>query len=211
VSITLLVGLGNPGPRYSETRHNAGFWVVEQLAHRYQGQFRQEAKFFGEVCRIEVNLTTPARTRHQDSISGVISSHSCWLLKPNTYMNRSGQAVAALANYYKIPLEQILVIHDELDFPPGTIRLKPGGGDGKHNGLKDIIAQLGNNGFLRLRVGIGHPGKGGDVTAHVLNAPMLEEKISIEAAISGALEVIPWLITGEVEKATHQLHSQKRE
>jgi PTH1 family peptidyl-tRNA hydrolase len=133
---------------------------------------------------------------------------TCWLLKPTIFMNRSGQAVAALANYYKIPAEQILVVHDDLDFLPGTVRLKPGGGDGRHNGLKDIIAQLGSSQFLRLRLGIGHPGKGGDVTAYVLNAPMLEEKIAIDAATMAALEVIPLIVAGEVEKATQQLHSQ---
>jgi peptidyl-tRNA hydrolase, PTH1 family len=197
VAITLIVGLGNPGPHYATTRHNAGFWVIDQIASRYRGSLRQESKFFGEVGRIEI-LQANVRT-------------SVWLQKPMTFMNRSGQAVAALANYYKIPAEEILVVHDELDFPPGTIRLKQGGGDGKHNGLKDIIAHLGTPQFLRLRIGIGHPGKGGDVTAHVLNPPMLEEKITIEAVLSGALEVIPLLVAGEVEKATHKLHSQKRE
>lgn len=197
MAITLIVGLGNPGSHYATTRHNAGFWVIDQIASRYRGSLRQESKFFGEVGRIEI-LQANIRT-------------SVWLQKPMTFMNRSGQAVAALANYYKIPAEDILVIHDELDFPPGTIRLKKGGGDGKHNGLKDIIAHLGTSQFLRLRIGIGHPGKGGDVVAHVLNPPLLEEKITIEAALTGALEVIPLLIVGEVEKATHKLHSQKRE
>lgn len=197
MAITLIVGLGNPGPHYATTRHNAGFWVVDQIASRYRGSLRQESKFFGEVGRVEI-LQANVRT-------------SVWLQKPMTFMNRSGQAVAALANYYKIPAEDILVIHDELDFPPGTIRLKKGGGDGKHNGLKDIIAHLGSSQFLRLRIGIGHPGKGGDVVAHVLNPPLLEEKITIEATLSGALEVIPLLVAGEVEKATHKLHSQKRE
>lgn len=181
------MGLGNPGPHYVATRHNVGFWLVDQLAAH--GTFRPEAKFFGEICRIE-----PA-------------DFKCWLLKPNTFMNRSGQAVAALANYYKIPVEQILVVHDDLDFPPGTVRLKQGGGDGKHNGLKDIIAKLGSKQFWRLRFGIGHPGRGGNVTAHVLNAPTPDEKIVIEAVLKVTLEVMPLIVTGEMSKAMQQLHT----
>lgn len=259
------MGLGNPGPRYATTRHNAGFWLVDQIAHRYGGQFRPESKFYGEVCRVNIPLpvippkkgkepvasvppkellspreeqpvtfakqeeaTLAQRVKRVISLFHGKEQHSnaiaekrsidnfsqetdrmatCWLLKPTIFMNRSGQAVAALANYYKIPAEQILVVHDDLDFLPGTVRLKKGGGDGRHNGLKDIIAQLGSSQFLRLRLGIGHPGKGGDVTAYVLNAPMLEEKIAIDAVIMEALEVVPLMVAGEVEKAMQKLHS----
>jgi len=190
VSIALIVGLGNPGPRYAVTRHNVGFWLVDQIAGQAHESFRTEAKFSGEVCRVEIPP------------GGI-----CWLLKPNTFMNRSGQSVAALANYYKIPVEQILVIHDDLDFPPGTVRLKKGGGDCKHNGLKDIISHLGSKQFLRLRFGIGHPGHRDDVIGYVLNAPTRDEHAEIEAAMSAALEVMPLIVAGEVNKAMQQLHT----
>jgi PTH1 family peptidyl-tRNA hydrolase len=130
-----------------------------------------------------------------------------WLLKPTTFMNRSGQAVAALANYYKIPVEEILVVHDDLDFPVGTIRLKQGGGDCKHNGLKDIIARLGSNAFLRLRIGIGHPGRSSEVAHYVLDFPSREEQVTIQSALDVALKVMPLVIAGDIEKAMLQLHT----
>lgn len=187
MSIALIVGLGNPGPRYINTRHNAGFWLLDKLAVPAQVQFRREAKFHGEVCRLEQG--------------------KCWLLKPNTFMNHSGQAVAALANYYKIPVEQILVVHDELDFPPGKARLKQGGGDGRHNGLKNIIAHLGSNKFLRLRLGIGHPGRSDGVVNYVLSDPSRDEQTAIEVAMDVGLELMPLIVAGEVNKAMQQLHS----
>ncbi len=183
----LIVGLGNPGIRYENTRHNAGFWLVDQIAG--SEQFRTETKFHGQVCRVQ------------------LASSSCWLLKPNTFMNNSGQAVIALANYYKIPINKILIIHDELDFSSGTIRLKKGGGDGKHNGLKSIISHLGSNDFLRLRVGIGHPGQGNDVSNYVLNNPTRDEQIEIAAKMDLALQIIPLIIEEQLEKAMQQLHS----
>lgn len=183
----LIVGLGNPGIRYVNTRHNAGFWLVEQIAD--QEQFRTESKFHGQVCRVKFPST------------------DCWLLKPNTFMNNSGQSVIALANFYKIPIEQILIIHDELDFPPGTIRLKKAGSDGKHNGLKSIISHLGSNNFLRLRIGIGHPGRNGNVTNYVLNSPTQIEQIEIAAKIDVALNIIPLIVEGKLDKAMQQLHS----
>ena len=189
MSIALIVGLGNPGPRYAVTRHNAGFWVVDNLALKAGVQFRHESKFQGEICRIEqANL-------------------KCWLLKPTTFMNRSGQAVIALANYYKIPAQQILVIHDDLDFPPGTVRLKQKGSDGRHNGLKSIIAHLGSKDFLRVRLGIGHPGQAAEVTNYVLGAPTRDEQIAIESALDATLEVIPLIIEDELNKAMQQLHT----
>lgn len=195
MSIALIVGLGNPGPRYIATRHNVGFWLADQIAEQSHKPFCTEAKFYGEVTRIEF----PKIRAREPSL--------CWLLKPNTFMNRSGQAVAALANYYKIPVEQILVVHDDLDFPAGTVRLKKGGSDCKHNGLKDIIAHLSNNQFLRLRFGISHPGHRNDVINYVLNAPTREEQIAIETAMNAALEVMPLIVTGEINKAMQQLHT----
>lgn len=188
MSITLIVGLGNPGPRYVATRHNAGFWLLDQLV--LPNPFRHEAKFFGAIGRVE------------------FPGCSVWLLKPGTFMNRSGQSVLALANYYRIPVEQILVVHDDLDFPPGTVRLKQGGGDGKHNGLKDIIAQLGSNQFLRLRIGIGHPGRGAQISNYVLSEPNSADQLAMENSITAALAVMPLIIRGELDKAMQQLHTQ---
>lgn len=188
--VALIVGLGNPGPQYEETRHNAGFWFVEAVA-RSQGQpFRAEGKFFGDVAKVN------------------IGGQQVWLLKPNTYMNRSGQAVAALANFYKIPLEQILVVHDELDLLPGTARLKQGGGHGGHNGLRDIVAQMGGNNFLRLRVGIGHPGNSKQVADFVLHRASAEEQRLIDDSLDRALKVLPQVVAGEFQTAMNALHTQ---
>ena len=139
VTIDLIVGLGNPGSKYEQTRHNAGFWFVEEIARLKGAHFRPESKFSGEVCKL------------------VLEGRDVWLLKPDTFMNRSGLSVHKLASFYKIPVENILVAHDELDLEPGTARLKTAGGHGGHNGLRDIIAQMGKE-FHRLRIGIGHPG-----------------------------------------------------
>ena len=188
--VALIVGLGNPGPQYEETRHNAGFWFVEAIA-RSQGQpFRAEGKFFGDVAKVN------------------IGGQQVWLLKPNTYMNRSGQAVAAMANFYKIPLANTLVVHDELDLLPGTVRLKEGGGHGGHNGLRDIVAQLGGSDFLRLRVGIGHPGNSKQVADFVLHRASLEEQRLIEESLERALNVLPQAVTGALQKAMNALHTQ---
>jgi PTH1 family peptidyl-tRNA hydrolase len=183
--ITLLVGLGNIGERYATTRHNAGFWLLDRLIAPDSTVFRYEAKFQGEVARFGTT----------------------WLLKPSTFMNRSGQSVIAFANFYKIPTENILVIHDELDFPPGTARLKQGGGDGKHNGLKSIIAHLNSPEFMRLRIGIGHPGPGHDIANYVLSSPTTAERVAIETILIIAIEIIPWLLAGEINKATQRLHT----
>lgn len=188
--VSLIVGLGNPGAEYERTRHNAGFWFVEALARERGERFKHESKYHGEVCKLR------------------IGGEEVWLLKPQTYMNRSGQAVAALARFYKIPPEAILVAHDELDFPPGTVRLKQGGGHGGHNGLRDIIAQLGNE-FLRLRIGIGHPGEARDVTGYVLGKPPESEHRLIEESITDALTVVPKLLEGEVQKAMNVLNGRR--
>jgi len=190
--IQLIVGLGNPGAQYEQTRHNAGFWFVEAIARRHGGSFKSENKFHGEACKVRVE------------------GEELWLLKPMTFMNKSGQAIAALAKFYKIAPEAILVAHDELDLPPGDIRLKQGGGHGGHNGLRDTIAQLGNNkDFQRLRIGIGHPGHSSQVTGYVLGKAPSEEQLEMERAIDRALDVLPLTINGELQKAMNQLHSKR--
>ena len=190
VVVALIVGLGNPGSQYEETRHNAGFWFVDRLARQQGEQFRLESKFHGEVAKV------------------AIKGRQIWLLKPNTFMNRSGQSVAALAKFYKIPLENILVVHDELDLPAGTARLKQGGGHGGHNGLRDIAAQMGGVDFMRLRIGIGHPGNSKQVTNYVLSRASAEEQRLIEQSLDKALEVLPQVVEGEFQRAMSSLHSQ---
>lgn len=185
----LIVGLGNPGPEYEATRHNVGFWFVDQLADKLKASLAPQAKFFGRAGR----------------------SGELWLLQPTTYMNRSGQAVAALANFYKIPPAEILVIHDELDLPPGGIRLKQGGGNGGHNGLKDIQAKLGTPDFWRLRLGIGHPrtlGLSQQVADFVLHQPRKEELPDIEHALARCLLAWPKLSAGDFAGAQQQLHGK---
>lgn len=190
--IQLIVGLGNPGPQYEQTRHNAGFWFVEAIARHHGGSFKSENKFHGEACKVRVG------------------GEELWLLKPMTFMNKSGQAIAALARFYKIPPEGILVAHDELDLPPGDIRLKTGGGHGGHNGLRDTINQLGGSrDFQRLRIGIGHPGHSSQVTGYVLGKAPADEQLEMENAIDRALDVLPLAISGELQKAMNQLHSKR--
>ena len=189
--IHLIVGLGNPGAQYEQTRHNAGFWFVEAVARRLGGNFKSEGKFHGEVCRLH------------------LGSEELWLLKPMTFMNKSGQAIAALSRFYKIAPDAILVAHDELDLPPGDIRLKLGGGHGGHNGLRDTIAQLGTRDFQRLRIGIGHPGHSSQVTGFVLGKAPANEQQQIETALDCALDVLELAVSGEMQKAMNQLHSKK--
>jgi len=190
--IQLIVGLGNPGPQYEQTRHNAGFWFVEAIARRHGGSFKSDSKFHGETCKLR------------------LEGEELWLLKPMTFMNKSGQAIAALARFYKIPPEGILVAHDELDLPPGDIRLKTGGGHGGHNGLRDTISQLGGSReFHRLRIGIGHPGHSSQVTGYVLGKAPASEQIEMESAIDRALDALPLAIGGELQKAMNQLHSKR--
>lgn len=191
-SIKLIVGLGNPGAEYENTRHNAGFWFIYQVSRQENIPLSPDKKFFGLVGK------------------GQINGQTCWLLTPTTFMNKSGQAVAALANFYKIKPNEILVVHDELDMPPGVAKFKTGGGHGGQNGLRDIIAQLGNqNGFHRLRVGIGHPGDKSRVTGHVLGKASLSEQKQIDSVIDEAVRVLPMAISGELPKAMNQLHSFK--
>ena len=189
--LKLVVGLGNPGPEYARTRHNAGFWLVDELARRYDGQFRRAPRWRGELCQIQA------------------AGQTLWLLKPMTFMNRSGLAVAGLAGFYNIPPADLLVVHDDLDLPPGVVRLKRGGGHGGHNGLRDIIGQLGDNGFLRLRLGIGHPGASREAIDYVLSRAPAEEQELIESAVQDAVREFPRLAAEELEKVMHTLHSRK--
>ncbi|WP_295006336.1 aminoacyl-tRNA hydrolase [uncultured Dechloromonas sp.] len=185
----LIVGLGNPGPEYEATRHNVGFWFVDQLADKLKASLAPQGKFYGRAAR----------------------AGELWLLQPTTYMNRSGQAVAALANFYKIAPAEILVVHDELDLPPGGIRLKQGGGNGGHNGLKDIQAKLGTPDFWRLRLGIGHPrtlGLAQQVADFVLHQPRKEELPDIEHALARCLLAWPRLSAGDFAGAQQQLHGK---
>lgn len=188
--IKIIVGLGNPGSEYEQTRHNAGFWFIDELAWQYKATLKEEKKFFGSVARIS------------------ISGSDLWLLKPSTFMNRSGQAVAALAQFYKIKPEEILVVHDELDIPCGRIKFKLGGGNGGHNGLKDIQARLGTPDFYRLRLGIDHPGDRNLVVGYVLNKPSPEHRQQIDEAINKSLKAVPMLLAGEWEEAVRFLHSK---
>ncbi len=187
--IKLIVGLGNPGREYEATRHNAGYWWVDELARRHHANFKADSKFHGLVAR------------------ATLHGYEVHLLKPQTFMNVSGRAVVALALFYKILPDQILVVHDELDLPPGSAKLKLGGGHGGHNGLKDVIAHLGTKDFWRLRLGIGHPGERDEVVNYVLNAPRKEEQVLIDEAMLCAQNVAPLIIEGKLEAAMLKLHS----
>ena len=192
----LVVGLGNPGTKYERTRHNAGFWWVERLAQGARATLRNEGKFHGRVARL----------------AGLAET---WLLLPATYMNESGRAVAALAGFYKIEPREILIAHDELDLPPGTVRLKLGGGTSGHNGLNDIAGRLGSNDFWRLRIGIGHPRDASaseqEVVAYVLSPPRSAEQPLIDDAIARGLDVWPLLAAGDTQAAMLRLHTKPLE
>ena len=190
VPIKLIVGLGNPGAKYDQTRHNAGQDWLAQLAKEEGISLAMEKRFFGDYGQ------------------GFIAGHKVHLLIPNTFMNLSGQAVQALCNFYKIDTDNILVAHDELDLPPGTARLKLGGGHGGHNGLRDIInKRSGDKNFHRLRLGIGHPGDAKLVTNYVLKKAPLEERISTQNSMDKAIKVMPEAISGEWQKAMNDLHT----
>jgi len=189
--ISLVVGLGNPGSQYEKTRHNAGFWVVDRWADLLKTRFQTEKTFFGELAK--------ARWDGQQ----------IWLLKPATFMNRSGQAVGAVARFYKVPVESVLVVHDELDLLPGQLRVKQGGGHAGHNGLRDIQAALGSPAFWRLRVGIGHPRSLGlmqEVADFVLHPPRLEERNHLDQALERCDQGMDLLLNGEMTKAMSQMH-----
>ena len=189
--IRLIVGLGNPGREYADTRHNAGVWLLEAIAHKARASLRLETRFHGQVARVNLH------------------GQEIWLLAPQTYMNISGQAVAALAGYYKIAPEEILVLHDELDLAPGTARLKHGGGAAGHNGLKDIIARLGPD-FWRLRLGIGHPGDKNAVADFVLHRPSQPEEELIRDALEQSLGTLLLLAVGDMAGAMQCLHTKPK-
>jgi len=192
--LKLIVGLGNPGEKYARTRHNAGFWFADELARRYGGVFRAESRHQGELARVRVTLDGGAQSE-------------IWLLKPNTYMNKSGGAIGSLANFYKVAPAEVLVAHDELDLPVGVARLKLGGGHGGHNGLRDTIATLGAD-FWRMRLGIGHPGHKDLVHDYVLQRAPADQERAIETAVNNAADVLPVLLTQGAEKAMNRLHTQ---
>ena len=183
----LLVGLGNPGAQYERTRHNAGFWLLDAVAETCGARFKDERRYQAEIASVK------------------LGGQALTLMKPQTFMNASGRAVAAYAGYFKVPVGEILVAHDELDLAPGIVRLKRGGGHGGHNGLRDITAQLGAE-FARLRLGIGHPGVGADVTGYVLGVPPASDRAAIDAAISRALEALPAVIGGQFDRVMNQLN-----
>jgi PTH1 family peptidyl-tRNA hydrolase len=185
----LIVGLGNPGRDYEETRHNAGFWFCARLAQTWGATLAHESRFHGIVGR------------HANSI---------WMLLPQTFMNRSGQAVGALARFHRIDPAEILVVHDELDIPPGQLRLKFGGGMGGHNGLKDVTSHLGTQDYWRLRIGIGHPGDRNAVADYVLKPPRREEQAEIDAAIERAIDLWPLIEKGEWNAATQHANTNPR-
>ncbi|PJG82252.1 aminoacyl-tRNA hydrolase [Caviibacterium pharyngocola] len=190
--IKLIVGLGNPGEKYAETRHNAGEWLINRLAERFNFSLKEENKFFGKTAR------------------AVINGEEIRFLVPTTFMNLSGKAVSALAGFYRIKAEEILVIHDELDLPPGVAKIKLGGGHGGHNGLRDSIAQLGNNkNFYRLRVGIGHPGDKNLVSAYVLGKPAPADRQLIDKALDEAVSCVEILFKDGITKATNRLNGFK--
>ena len=189
--IKLFVGLGNPGPEYQGTRHNAGFWWIDAVARELKVSLAWERSY----------QALTARTSSQ--------GHPLWLLKPQTFMNLSGKSVAALARFFKVAPEEILVAHDELDIVPGHVKLKFGGGHAGHNGLRDIHEQLGSSDYWRLRIGIGHPGVKADVVNWVLKKPSAEQRIAIEDGVARALKAVPHFLTGDMQTATMLVHTAK--
>lgn len=190
--VTAIIGLGNPGAQYAQTRHNAGAWLVEALAREGLETLRPERKFLGDYAKVR------------------FKGHELHLLVPSTFMNRSGQSVSLLAKFFKLAPDQLLVAHDELDIPAGQARYKQGGGHGGHNGLRDIISALGNdNAFHRLRIGIDHPGDAKLVTNYVLGAPGRSERQAIDAAIEQAIATLPEALEGDWPRAMNRLHSFK--
>jgi peptidyl-tRNA hydrolase, PTH1 family len=191
-ALSIVVGLGNPGPEHRLTRHNAGFWFVDALARAHGAQFRSHARYQGEVARVEV------------------AGRELTLLKPQTYMNRSGISIRSLVDYTKAPLAEVLVVHDELDLPPGTARLKFGGGHGGHNGLRDTITHCGSD-FWRLRIGIGHPGDRDQVIDYVLQRAVPADEEAVVASVAASLEALPVFVGEGAEKAMKLLHTKESE
>lgn len=191
VPIQLIVGLGNPGAQYAATRHNVGIWFVERIAESTSTPLLMQNKLKGQSGR------------------ATFGEHTAWLFIPSTFMNESGQAVRAIAQFYKIPPEAILVVHDELDFIPGQIRLKQGGGHGGHNGLRDIISHLGSNNFNRVRIGIGHPGDRTQVHNYVLHNPSNHDRQRINDGIDSLLPFVSDMVAGDIQSTMKNLHTQE--
>jgi PTH1 family peptidyl-tRNA hydrolase len=189
--IRLFVGLGNPGPDYEATRHNAGFWWIDALATELKTNLVMEKSYQALVARVN------------------LQGQTIWLLKPQTFMNLSGRSVSGLANFFKIPAQDILVAHDELDIIPGEAKLKLGGSHAGHNGLRDIHAQLGTDQYWRLRLGIGHPGNKADVIHWVLKKPSLDHRIAVDQTIDRALTAMPHFLSGNMDQATRLIHTSK--
>ena len=189
-AIRIIAGLGNPEDKYERTLHNAGFWFVDALARKYDGSFRYEKKFDADYCRIN------------------LQGEEVWLVKPQSYMNNSGQPVRGLLDYYRLSVDELLVAHDEIDLPPGTTRLKEGGGHGGHNDLRDIIQHCGPD-FLRLRLGVGHPGEKDQVTGYVLKRGSSDTEVAIKSDIDDAMAVMPELVDGDIPAAMKKLHTKE--
>ncbi len=188
--LRIIAGLGNPEDKYEKTLHNAGFWCVDALARKYSGDFRYEKKFDADCCRIHID------------------GHAIWLIKPQSYMNLSGGPVRAALDYYRLQPEQMLAAHDEIDLPPGTVRLKQGGGHGGHNGIRDVIRHCGRD-FMRLRLGVGHPGDKDQVTGHVLKHALSDVAAPVERNIDEAIAVMPLLIDKGLSAAMNKLHTKE--
>jgi PTH1 family peptidyl-tRNA hydrolase len=187
--LTMIAGLGNPEERYERTLHNAGFWFVDELARRFNGQFKYEKRFDADVCKIDV------------------AGNEIWLAKPQSYMNLSGGPVRSMLDYYRLPVGQLLVAHDEIDLPPGTVRLKQGGGHGGHNGMRDVVQHCGPE-FMRLRLGVGHPGHKDQVTSYVLKKASSDVEAAINRNIDDAVDVMPLLVEDGLNAAMKKLHTQ---
>ena len=186
--LTVIAGLGNPEPRYARTPHNAGFWFVDELARRASAQFRYEKRFDADVCKTK------------------LSGHDLWLVKPQSYMNASGRPIRGVLDYYRLSIDTLLVAHDEIDLPPGTVRLKKAGGHGGHNGLRDVIKHCGAD-FVRLRLGVGHPGHKDQVTGHVLKTATADAEASIEKNVDEAADVLPLYLEEGLNAAMKKLHT----
>jgi PTH1 family peptidyl-tRNA hydrolase len=187
--VRIIAGLGNPEEKYERTLHNAGFWFVDALARKYGGHFRYEKKFDAEICRV---------TMHGEDV---------WLVKPQSYMNHSGPPVRGMLDYYRLTPAELLVAHDEIDLQPGIVRIKEGGGHGGHNGIRDVIRHCGAD-FLRLRLGVGHPGEKDRVTSYVLTRGSSEVESAIERNIDDTIAVIPELVDGNINAAMKKLHTK---
>ncbi|MDH3274545.1 MAG: aminoacyl-tRNA hydrolase [Gammaproteobacteria bacterium] len=188
--LNIIVGLGNPEDKYERTLHNAGFWFVDAVARKYGGQFRYEKKFDAECCRVN------------------ILGEEVWLVKPQSYMNLSGGPVRGVMDYYRLKPGGLLVAHDEIDLPPGTVRLKKGGGHGGHNGIRDVIKHCGAD-FMRLRLGVGHPGEKTQVTGYVLKRGSADVERAVEDNIDDAIAVLPLLMDDGLNAATKALHTKE--